>query len=296
MTAALDGLFVLAAMAEFCASGSLPGQPPPTRPRQPPCRAAEQGLRRAYAVVTLVARRRVVAIMTISNVSERDFDRQVVQHDSPVMVAFRASWCVPSQQLAPMIDGVAARHDGQLKVVAVDVDGSPTDNKICRRFQVTRLPVVLLFRDGRVVDAIGGVASQDNIDEMADRQLRPVMDVDEFTFDTEVLKSKIPVLVHVDAAWCQASQALLPVVESAAEQFRGRTKVVRLGFGPETARVCAEFGFRRVPTLALFQQGRIEDQILGGMEGGTKTEAVRTSCVGLTGEDNIFQMVDRFVL
>jgi len=233
--------------------------------------------------------------MAISTVSERDFDRIVVRGDSPVMVSFRAGWCVASQQFAPMVERAAGRLDGQLKVVAVDVEASPADNAICRRFHVNRLPVVLLFRNGRVVDVLGGVASQETVDEMADRQLRPVVEVDELTFGVEVLQSRIPVLVHVDALWCVASQELRPAVQAAAARFDGRARVVRLGFGPETARVCAEFGFRRVPTLALFSNGRIEDQIFGAMGGGAKDVPNGFDRAGSDAEDRIIQMVERFV-
>jgi thioredoxin 1 len=156
--------------------------------------------------------------------------------------------------------------------------------------------MMMVFREGRVADFMGGAASADNVIDMIDRQLRPVPDVNEFSFDAEVLRARVPVLVHVDAAWCAASRELAPAVETVAEEFRGRAKVVRLEYGPANARLCAQYGFARVPTLALFHQGRIEDQIFGQMEGGTKTEAVRTSCVGLTTEDNITQMLDRFVL
>ncbi|KAB1145278.1 thioredoxin [Streptomyces luteolifulvus] len=233
--------------------------------------------------------------MAVSSVSDREFSRQVLQHDAPVLVAFRASWCLPSQQLVPLVDELAARYEDRIKVVTVDVDSDPGGNKICRQYKVTRLPVMMLFRDGNVADFIGGASSPDRVMDMIDRQLRPVLQVDEFNFDAEVLKAQVPVLVHVDAAWCAESQQIVPVVEATAEKFRGRAKVVRLEFGPETARLCAQYGFRRVPTLALFNRGRIEDQIFGPMEGGTKTDKVRTSCVGLSTTDNVAQMLEAFV-
>ncbi len=130
----------------------------------------------------------------------------------------------------------------------------------------------------------------------APAQLRPIVEVGEHNFDAEVLKSRMPVLVHVDASWCAASQELKPVVESVAEKFRGRAKVARLEFGPATARLCAQYGIVRVPTLSLFQRGQIEDQILGAMTGGTKSEARATSCVGLSSTDNVSQMLERFAL
>jgi thioredoxin 1 len=234
--------------------------------------------------------------MAISSVSDREFSQEVLQHDAPVVVAFRAAWCVPSQQLAPLVDDIADRYAGRVKVVGVDVDSDPKADKLCRQYKVTRLPMVMVFREGRVADFIGGAASPDNVADMIDRQLRPVTDVNEYNFDAEVLKSPVPVLVHVDAAWCAQSRALIPDVEQTAERFRGRVKVVRLDFGPANARLCAQYGFLRVPTLAVFHRGQVEDQIFGPMEGGTKTEAVRTSCVGLTATDNIAEMLEPFAL
>ncbi len=234
--------------------------------------------------------------MAISTLTEQDWNKEVLRAKEPVVVALRAGWCRPSQQMAPFLDDVADRYRGRAKVMTIDVGDAPTTNKICRRYKVTRLPVVMAFRGGHVVDVIGGAASTDTVLDMIERQVRPVPDVDEFTFDSVVLKSPVPVLVHVDAAWCDASRALVPSVEAAADKYRGRAGVVRLEYGPANARLCARYGFSRVPVLALFHEGELRDQILGGMEGGTKTEAVRTSCVGLTTDDNIAQMLDRLTL
>jgi thioredoxin-like negative regulator of GroEL len=167
---------------------------------------------------------------------------------------------------------------------------------MCRQYKVTRLPVVMLFNEGRMKDVIGGVASADTVNEMVERQLRPVLDVGEHNFDVGVLKSPVPVLVHVDAAWCADSRELVPVVEAAAEKYRRRAKAVRLEYGPENARLCAQYGFMRVPMLAVFVRGQIEDRILGAMTGGTKTDARATSCVGLSSTDNVGQMLEQFVL
>jgi thioredoxin 1 len=234
--------------------------------------------------------------MAVSSVSDREFSREVLRNDAPVVVAFRAGWCLPSQQIAPFLDDTAARYEGRAKIVSVDVEADPLENSICRQYQVSRLPMVMVFRDGRVADFIGGAASADNVIDMIDRQLRPVRAVDEFNFDAEVLRAQIPVLVFCAAEWCAASREMAPAVEAVAANFRGRANVVRLEYGPANARLCAQYGFARVPTLALFHQGQVQDQIFGQMEGGAKTEAVRASCVGLTTEENIAQMIGRFIL
>jgi len=241
--------------------------------------------------------------MPVANVTDRGFTKQVLQHNGPVLVSFRASWCQPSLQLAPVIDEIASSYGGRVKVVNVDVEseqqpdgGWALSSKVCRRYNVTRLPVLMLFNEGRVKDFIGGATSREAIDEMLDAQLRPVIDVDEANFQVEVLDSRVPVLVHFHAAWCAASLELIETVDSVAQDFRGRAKVVRVEFGPATAALCARYGVRRVPTLALMQDGVVKDQILGAMKGGTKSETVRTSCVNLTSTENVAQMVQQFVL
>jgi thioredoxin 1 len=221
--------------------------------------------------------------MATASVSDQEFDQLVLRGETPVVAGFRAAWCSASQRLTPMLDDLAGRFAARVQVVGVDVDADPRANKICRQYDVTRLPVVMVFREGRVADFIGGVASPDNLVEMVDRQLRPVLDVGEHTFDVEVVQARVPVLVHVDAAWCAQSRQLAPVVEETAKRFRGRAKVVRLEYGPMTARLCAQYGFVRVPTLALFSGGRVVDQIFGPMSDKTRTGAVA-------------EMVDQFLL
>jgi thioredoxin 1 len=221
--------------------------------------------------------------MATASVSDREFAQLILNDDAPVVADFRAAWCAGSQRMAPMLDDLAGRYGDRVRMVGVEVDADPRANKICRQYNVTRLPVVMVFREGRVADFIGGVASPDNVVEMIDRQLRPVRDVGEHNFDVEVLQSRTPVLVHVDAAWCAQSQELAPVVDETAKRFRGRARVVRLEYGPMTARLCAQHGFLRVPTLALFSGGRIVDQIFGPMSDKTRSDVVA-------------EMVDQFVL
>jgi len=230
----------------------------------------------------------------VVSVSDADFRTQVLRSKEPVLVAFRAGWCVPSQQLAPVIDKVADKYHGKVRVAAVQV-GAETD-RLCREYGVHRLPVLMLFKDGEVKDAIGGVTDAANIADMLDTHLKPVVDLSEFNFEREVLRSRLPVLVHFWAAACKPSLKMEQVINELAEKFRGRAKVARLEMRPDTAHLFGMYGVNRVPTTAVFHNGKIEDRILGAMTGGTKTEAVQTSCVGLTSFDNLGEMLERFAL
>jgi thioredoxin 1 len=230
--------------------------------------------------------------MNISQLTDRDFSRTVLESDEPVLVAFRAAWCQPSQELSPIIESVAQENEGRVRVVAVDVDDAAA---VCQRFNVSRLPVTMLFEGGRVRDFIGGATSKEMVTDMLDRRLQPVREVNEWDFDREVLESRVPVLVHFGAAWCDANRFVAPEVDSLASKMAGRVRAVRVEFGPDTARLCARFGVTRVPTVALFVDGKVVDQIFGAMQGGTKAAGARTSCVGLTSLDNLEQMVEPFV-
>lgn len=232
--------------------------------------------------------------MKVPIVSDREFTEKVLRSKDPVLVAFRASWCMPSQDLAPIIDELAAEFDGRVKVVAVDVDRDSAAT--CRRYKVNRFPVTMMFADGQVADLIGGWTDKKTIAEMVSRRLGPVIEVDQHNFDAEVLRSSVPTVVHFHAAWCSASKELVPLLDEMGERFRGRAKVVRVEFGPDTAQLCARYGVVRVPTTALFVDGKLEDQILGAMVGGTKVGGRTTSCVGLTSEDNLTGMLSQFIL
>jgi thioredoxin 1 len=231
--------------------------------------------------------------MTIHQLVDSEFEKQVLRAATPVLLAFRASWCLPSQQLVPIIDEIANQFENRVRCFAVDMEANT--KKICQKHKVNRLPVTMLFDEGRCVDFIGGFTSKDIIVSMIERRLDPIIEVDEFNFDVEVVKSKRPVLVHFDAEWCKPSRDLVSVVNEIAQKFGSQAKVARVEFGKNTARLCSQWNVVRVPTLALFVNGQIKDQILGGMVGGTKVANVETSCVALTSFDNISSMLQQAI-
>lgn len=227
-------------------------------------------------------------------VTDNDFRTQVLRSKQPVLVVFRASWCMPSQQLLPVFDKIADSYKERARVVSVEV--GPQTERLCRAYDVTRLPVVMLFKDGEPKDQIGGLTDATAINDMLDTHLKPVLDLSELNFDREVLKSRVPVLVHFWAAWCKQSLEMEQVINELAEKFGDRAKVARLEMRADTTRLFGAYGVNRVPTTVVFRDGRIEDRILGAMKGGTKTDAVRTSCVGLTSVDNLSQMLERYAM
>jgi len=89
-----------------------------------------------------------------------------------------------------------------------------------------------------------------------------VQDVTDQSFDTDVLQSSDPVLVDFWAAWCAPCRMLSPTIDQIAQDFSGRAKVVKLNVD-DNRETSAKYGIRGIPTLLLFKNGELKDQVVG---------------------------------
>jgi thioredoxin 1 len=81
-------------------------------------------------------------------------------------------------------------------------------------------------------------------------------------FEAEVLQSDQPVLVDFWAAWCAPCRMIAPTVDQVAQDYSGRAKVVKLNVD-DNRETSAKFNIRGIPTLLLFKDGEVKDQIVG---------------------------------
>ncbi|MEW5862981.1 MAG: thioredoxin TrxA [Pseudomonadota bacterium] len=84
------------------------------------------------------------------------------------------------------------------------------------------------------------------------------------TFEPEVLKSDIPVLVDYWAEWCGPCKAIAPLLEEVAKEYNGRLKVAKMNVD-ENQSIPARFGIRGIPTLMLFKNGNVEATRVGAL-------------------------------
>jgi thioredoxin 1 len=81
-------------------------------------------------------------------------------------------------------------------------------------------------------------------------------------FTTEVLQSAQPVLVDFWAEWCGPCKMLAPVLDELAQEYDGRVRIGKVNID-EHQGLAAQYGIRSIPTLLLFKQGQVADQIVG---------------------------------
>jgi thioredoxin 1 len=91
-----------------------------------------------------------------------------------------------------------------------------------------------------------------------------VVQLSDDTFESEVLKSSTPVLVDFWASWCAPCKAISPVVDGLAEDYDGQVKIGKLNVDENPA-TPGQYGVRGIPTLILFKDGKVVDQVVGAV-------------------------------
>ena len=82
------------------------------------------------------------------------------------------------------------------------------------------------------------------------------------SFEQEVLKSEIPVVIDLWAPWCGPCKALTPTLESVASDYEGKVKVVKLNIDDNPS-IAAQYQVMSIPTLLFFKGGKVESQVIG---------------------------------
>ena len=104
----------------------------------------------------------------VTEITDATFDEEVLQSDLPVLVDLWAVWCGPCRMVGPIVEGLAAEFDGQLKVGKLNVDTSPTTPV---QYGVQGIPTCILFKDGQEVGRIIGARPKGKFLELIEPHL-----------------------------------------------------------------------------------------------------------------------------
>lgn len=109
----------------------------------------------------------------VQDVTDQNFEEEVLKSSQPVLVDFWAQWCAPCRMLAPTIDQVAEDFAGRAKVVKLNVDDNMGTSS---KYNIKGIPTLLLFKDGQIKDQVVGSTSRDNISRLIEAQLQQPAD------------------------------------------------------------------------------------------------------------------------
>ena len=104
----------------------------------------------------------------VFNVSDNDFQAQVLDSDVPVLVDFWATWCAPCKAIAPVLDSIADEFGGKFKVAKVDID---SNRDAARRYNVRSIPTLVMVKNGEVVAQVTGALPRPRLVEMINKAM-----------------------------------------------------------------------------------------------------------------------------
>ena len=97
--------------------------------------------------------------MAVCYINKNNYEQEVLKYDKVVLLDFYAQWCGPCKMIAPTLEEIAAENE-HIKVCKIDVDEVP---ELARQFKVTSIPLLVVMKDGQIVNQALGARPKDAI-------------------------------------------------------------------------------------------------------------------------------------
>jgi thioredoxin 1 len=110
--------------------------------------------------------------MATIEITDANFENEVVNSDIPVLIDFWAVWCGPCKLIAPTVEEIANDYQGKVKVGKLDVDNN---QMVATKFGIRSIPTLLIFKGGKIVDQIVGAVPKSAIIQKLDAHLEPAV-------------------------------------------------------------------------------------------------------------------------
>ncbi len=107
--------------------------------------------------------------MTPIEITDANFEQEVLKSELPVLIDFWAVWCGPCKMIAPMVAELAEEYDGKVKIGKLDIDNN---QEVSVKYGIRSIPTLLLFKDGKIIDQIVGAVPKGTIVAKLNEQLK----------------------------------------------------------------------------------------------------------------------------
>jgi thioredoxin 1 len=101
----------------------------------------------------------------VKEITSMNFNNEVLESDTPVLVDFWAEWCGPCRAIGPVVDEIANDYNGKVSVGKLNVDN---ENQLAMEYGVRSIPALLIFNNGTVVNQIVGAVPKNRITDILD--------------------------------------------------------------------------------------------------------------------------------
>lgn len=98
----------------------------------------------------------------IQEVSDNNFDNEILQSNTPVVVDFWAPWCGPCKAIGPVVEELAGSYGDQIKFAKCNVDDNPVTPG---KYGIKAIPTLIFFKEGKVVDQITGMVAKAKLED-----------------------------------------------------------------------------------------------------------------------------------
>lgn len=101
-------------------------------------------------------------------VTNANFEKEVLQSESPVLVDFFAEWCMPCKMFAPILEEASEDYEDKLKIVKVNIDEAIS---LAQKYSVISIPTLKLFKNGEVAETFVGAMTSEELEDWLDQSL-----------------------------------------------------------------------------------------------------------------------------